>query len=312
MNTNTTGTNKVDLILARLILSQSILEESDFFEGHNGYNYDRPDWWFHPRHEREALVVYLLLTCFDLLGQEKSFITFENWLKSKKVNHILERKTLIDSLSPDATHQDAACAMMEQYQSLYGVRNAFYEGINNLPEKSKDQLLSSMELVLVPEFEPNVSKRGLPLEDKELEFELKLKHIYERRNRFTHRLEQQIGLSTPTISKLGKDNSSSWLAKVENSKLSYLGGPYETKLLNNGGAYYYSLNQWPFVLFEVLYAAIGVPFDRTSIRLKFRVMCFNNANPGVVVNLDGVDHELLKDVDSLEKYVWSNHSTPSK
>ena len=311
MNEDLIETENTEFILARLRLAQSILEESDLLEGRTGYDFKRPDWWFHPRHEREALVTYLLLTCFDRLGQEKGFTTFADWLKSKKPPHISERKVALDSLQRDATQLDAACALADQYQSLYGVRNAFCQGVNNLPEESRQRLFLSVRLLFVPEHDPNVSKRGYPLEDEKLAMDLKLKHLYERRNRFTHRLEQLVGLSTPLMSEFSIKNGSSWAAEISDSRLSYWGVHSETVLLKTGGAYVYSLREWPFVLFEVLYAAIGVAFERTSIKLKFQVQFSNSAEPGTVVTLDGVEHGLLKDIPSLENYVWTKYATPT-
>jgi hypothetical protein len=81
--------------------------------------------------------------------------------------------------------------------------------------------------------------------------------------------------------------------------------------LKTGGAYYYELTEWPFVLLEVLYAAIGVAVERTSIRLKFKVLFYSSAEPGAVVTLDAVEHGLLKDVHSLEKYAWTKYATPT-
>jgi hypothetical protein len=59
----------IETIFSGLRLAQQLLEESDGLTGRNGYDLNGKKWWFHPRHEREALVVYLLLTCFDKLGQ---------------------------------------------------------------------------------------------------------------------------------------------------------------------------------------------------------------------------------------------------
>ncbi len=35
--------------------------------------------------------------------------------------------------------------------------------------------------------------------------------------------------------------------------------------------YVFTIYDWPFLLFEVLYEAIGASFDRTDIRLRFLV-----------------------------------------
>ena len=46
-----------EFVFARLRLAQQLIEESDHLEGRNGYDFGSEQWWFHPRHEREALVV---------------------------------------------------------------------------------------------------------------------------------------------------------------------------------------------------------------------------------------------------------------
>lgn len=56
--------SKKDFILARLKLAQSLLEESDPSLRHTNSEKNDEKIWFHPVHEREALVSYLLLTCF--------------------------------------------------------------------------------------------------------------------------------------------------------------------------------------------------------------------------------------------------------
>lgn len=306
---------KNEFIFARLRLAQSILEESDALEGWTGYDLNRMERGFHPRHEREALVTYLLLTCFDYLGQGKGFMTFAGWLKSKKQSHTLERNSVIDTLQPDTAQLDAACALADRYQFLYGVRNAFCQGINNLPEEVRQKLFSSVSLSFNPEYGmhgPNVSTPGYPLQDEMLARDLKLKYLYQRRNRFTHRLEQLVSLSTPILSLTAHgQNGSSWAAEIRDSRLSYWGIDSESVPLATGGAYFYSVREWPFVLFEVLYSAIGVTFERTSIRLKFQVRFFNSSEPLKVVTLDGVEHALLKDIHSLEEYAWTKDAVPT-
>ena len=74
-----------EIIFSRLRLAQQLLEESDHLAGIDGNDFHGKEYGFHPRHEREALVVYLLLTCFDKLGQKQNFTTFDNWLKDQGV-----------------------------------------------------------------------------------------------------------------------------------------------------------------------------------------------------------------------------------
>ena len=298
-----------EFILARLHLAQALLEESDTLEGRSGYDFNTEKWWLHPRHEREALVVYLLLTCLDSYGQGQRFTTIQDWLRSKKQNHIYEKNEVLKSIYSEATILEAAHELACYHQQVYGVRNAFYAGINRLSKNEKETLLGSVRLTYNPEFGkhgPNVSTPNFPLEDKQLELDLKIKYLYGKRNKFTHRLDQYHSSSTPIMSDFKFPNGSSWGAWIKDSHLSYLGVHQEYVPIKSGGAYVYSVSDWPFVLFEVLYKAIDVPFDRTSIKLLFQVYFENKSNPGVVGFLDRVEHSMLKDYLALEKKFWAD------
>jgi len=309
MTTDTIKTENSEFVLARLHLAQAILEESDLLPGLTGYNYDNDKWWLHQRHEREALVIYLLLTCFDRLGQDKRFTTLQDWLNSKKKHHTLERNSVLDPLSPEAAPLDTARALADRYQSLYGVRNAFCQGIDSLPGEARQRLFSSVRLSFNPKHGmhgPNVSTPGYPLEDEELEHDLKLRYLYDKRNRFTHRLDQHHRSSTPFMSERCFPGGSSWAVMIRDSRLSYWGVHQEHVPLKSGGAYVYTAADWPFILFEVLYSAIEVQFDRTLIKLNFQVRFINSKMPETVGVWDGVEHSRLKDFHSLADEYWAD------
>lgn len=302
MSSNNTSTQQVDLIKARLRLAQELLEESDRLPGHSGYDLNNIKLGkplYHPRHEREALVIYLLLTCFDLYGQEKGHITHQNWLNSHQADHENERQTVLDALPAEATHLEAARALAAEYQRIYGARVAFYRGIEKLPEDAKQQLFSSIHVQRSPDYPPNVSGPAFPLEDDSLEKKLQLEYLYEKRNKFTHRLHQHHHSSEPLISNFRFPNGSSWFVMVMNGKLSYMSKNQERKPIGTGGYYVFDVGAWPFVLFGVLYAAIGIQFDRTSIKLKFQVQIFHDGENKIVRTLDGVDHCHLKDYKAI-------------
>ena len=286
-----------EVIFSRLRLAQQLLEESDGLAGSDGYDYKGKKWWFHSRHEREALVVYLLLTCFENIGQRHSFTTFPNWLKSQKAAHTIEKEKIASSIAKGLNVIESSARLMEGYQTIYGVRNAFYEGIKGLPENTKNHVLESVLLSFNAEFGmhgPNVSTPSKPLENKELELDLKLKYLYGKRNGFTHKLNQYHACSVPAMSEMRFKKGSSWVAMIENKKIIYMGSHQEHEKLPTGGAYIYTINNWPFVLFEALYAALDMAFDRTSINLKFQVMVFSD-DKKTVTNYNDVDHKCLKD-----------------
>lgn len=294
----------VGLIKARLILAQKLLEESDRLKGYAGYNRDQDKWWLHPRHEREAVVVYLLLTCFDLLGQDHNggFVTFEGWLNGKKPKYIQEKNLALKDIPLDAIdHVGVAKALHSHYQNLYGIKNNFFQGILNLEPDIKNRMLKSVRIIFSPDadkYGPDTSPPGYELDDKEHELRLKLKRIFGKRNNFTHNLEQYYAASFPVptlptfrIDDVNSVDGSSWGATITDGRLYYLSGHYEFESHSDGSRYQYDFSDWPFVLFEILYAAINIPFDRTDINLKFYVRIWGD---GYVCTPHGIPHKLLK------------------
>ena len=99
MNKKKISRETEDFIHARLILAQELLEESDRLEGIQAYKFCT-EKLTHARHEREALVVYLLLTCFDRLGQTQGkHISFQNWLESKKEPYTSQKSVALKQLA---------------------------------------------------------------------------------------------------------------------------------------------------------------------------------------------------------------------
>ncbi len=300
----------VELIKARLILAQKLLEESDRLEGFAGYNHHSDKWWLHPRHERESLVIYLLLTCFDLLGQNKEYKSFDDWLTSSKCAS--ERKAaLADFSSIEGDYVAAAKALHSAYNKLYGVKHSFTNGILTLASDTKEKFLKSVEVSFSPEYGmygPETITPSFEIEDKELELQLKLNRIYKTRNKFTHNLEQYHRASTPRPTRaiyptnsVASVDGSAWGACIEGGELYYYSGHYETEELKPvGHVRQYSFLSWPFILFETLYSSIGISFDKADINLKFYVVIRNDNNQ--YRQLHGIPHKLLK---PLRDYVRS-------
>jgi hypothetical protein len=292
--------------LARLKLAQALLEEADALPGHEGYRQGSEEWWRHPRHEREALVAYLLLTCLDKLGQDGGFTTLADWLRSRRSEHVAERDEVLGACSPDTAPLDIAAALASRHQQLYGVRNAFCRGIDGLPQQARDRLLASIELSIVrnyASYPPGTSVGGVPFEDKAVERDLKIRYLYDKRNRFTHRLEQFHQSSVPLIS-AGNRRGASWVAFVRDGRLHYGGVQQDRVNRKDGDAYVYTVSGWPFALFESLYEAIGIPFDVTSIKLMFHVKLFHSKHPDHVYTYKSIPHAKLKNVGALERAAW--------
>lgn len=293
-------------VLSRLRLAQKILEDSDILPGIDGYNFKNPEkWWLHPRHEREALVIYLLLTCFDNLGQKDKFLTFENWLKSQKPLHKEEKEIITKSLTEETSDIDKAIKLQEGYHKIYGVKNAFYSGINTINEEEKEKLLKSIHVTYSPKSEDGNKiqrQQSIPIDDKKHEQDLKIKYLYSKRNGFTHSLEQYHNCSNPQASDVSIKNGSSWVILICDKKFMQSGSNTERKNSPNGGSYNYSTFGWPFVLFEVIYSALNIPFCRTSIKLNFRVIHFSDDNKHVTT-YDNVEHQNVKNYETFMKII---------
>ena len=92
--------------------------------------------------------------------------------------------------------------------------------------------------------------------------------------------------SSNTLPVLG----ASWSLFVLDGKVHYGGVNQEVK-----DKYVYTLTDWPFALFEVLYSALGEQFDRTSIKLKFFIQVMK-PEEGVVVNHPSVEHDKISEL----------------
>ena len=309
MPTEPVPTENIKFVLARLRLAQDLLEESDSLPGRDGYDLENPktnpDWWRHMRHEREALVIYLLLTCFDKLGQDRGFMTFQNWLQSKKHEHANQRNQVIKLIKPNSSPIDQALALANEHQQLFGVKNSFFRGIEKLSPDSRKKLLDSVEVRFSPNYvntAPDTSPPSHPLSDQDLERRLKLQFIYDKRNQFTHKLEQHYQGSSPLIA--DNKDSPSWQAMVTNSELKYLNGNQDVVVKQND-AYIYS-TYWPFILFEILHDAVGSKFHRTDIDVRFEVMFLHDDFPSRFIR-PKVRHRDLKNAGKLASELWAAH-----
>lgn len=280
-------------IKARLVLAQELLEESDKLLGFDGYNYGEQDWWLHPRHTREALVIYLLLTCFDLLGQpENDYISLDDWLESEEQNHIQERQSVASGVQGI---RQAMIALAKKHQEIYAIRKSFYQGIDRVPPEIKTRFLDGIRVSHCPDYSPNMSMPGHAIANPEELNRLRLGHLYRKRNTFTHGLEQYHRLSHPSPLFDGTPGAA-WLAFIRNGKLQYANGHQDDVGDGKQGKYFFQFNDWPFILFEALYAAIGMSFHAHDIKLKFLVRFFSDDGLSYR-EINNVDHRDLVELD---------------
>lgn len=128
----------------------------------------------------EGLVDYLLLTCFDRLGQPAQWLPFPDWLNSPK--HAAKAIALQSGDPIDHTK-----TLYMEWSRVYGVRNSFFKFLDTiLPAKTLRNLLDSFDVHVLTN-PPELKSRKF--DDKE-----KRERLYHIRNRFTHGVEFIPGL----------------------------------------------------------------------------------------------------------------------
>jgi hypothetical protein len=120
-------------------------------------------------HNIGNLIVYLLLTCFDILGQNKEWMNFDTWLKSGK--NKVERNDILSNIDVNKDLLHKVKDILLEYNKIYGARTSFNNFIDNiLPDESRSLLLNSIRN----------TRDGIAdnLENRKL--------LYEIRNNYTH------------------------------------------------------------------------------------------------------------------------------
>jgi hypothetical protein len=135
-----------------------------------------------------GLVTYLLLTCFDQLGQPApGWLDFASWLNASSTKEEVE--TVIGKIyNPD----DAPISLLEgtktinkEYSKIYGVKSSFFYFIDSLlPEKAKRNLLDSIQIDRLMNNGDEPNDQSLSESDT-----FKKKWLFKTRNDYTHSLE---------------------------------------------------------------------------------------------------------------------------
>lgn len=138
--------------------------------------------WSHPLADFDALRTYLLLTCFDLLGQSNDFCPYDEWLKSEKKKD--ERDAAFALAEQEADFLAKLKIVHAEYLRIHGVGNAFRRFIgHNLSLTQRQILLDSIRVSLSPIGPPNVSMPALPHTESD---EGKISFLLRLRNGYTH------------------------------------------------------------------------------------------------------------------------------
>jgi hypothetical protein len=204
----------------------------------------KPDGrWDHQSRHHDALINYLLLTCFDILGQAKGYVQFDGWLRSTRVEHQKEREEALATLPASATPACVALHLYKAHLAIYGVKRSFLRFLKEfLAPEARQALLDSID------------RHPGGIDDEE-----KLAFLYDTRNQFTHK---------------GEIVGSPWRglgpyeANLEDGVLAHHFVPvrWDDPLV-------YKVRNWPFVLYRTVAHHIdeAIPVFNVELRLHVRL-----------------------------------------
>lgn len=192
--------------------------------------------WTHPWKHFDSLRTYLLLTCFDLLGQPDEFMDFGAWLRAGRTRE--ERDSILLSIPDVGDFVQRVSMMHEAYLGIYGVKKSFLRFIDDvIPEASKASLLYSIR---VSEFDPT-ENREIGILDEETR---KTGFLYWVRNSYTHKA---ISTGSPAGGVF-----SNWGMPILIDGVPKMGWEPICTRIDGGKHYSYGVRNWPTVLIEVV------------------------------------------------------------
>lgn len=252
-----------EVVKVRLLLAQDLLETCEQYNHEEYFEMIR-----FKRHGWESLVMYLLLTCFDKLGQSKKNPTnYPQWLEHNKNNQILMDSVELE-VGENSNPIDLSIALYEKYLSENSVKYSFYKGINRVPPEQRAALLKSLRIWQLKKNSESDENEWIAEEDvKDANLDdIKMYCLYELRNDFTHNLDQCNGISQPA----SPDFKMRFMATIAGDGFKYA-GYLQKKVTRGRNVYLVDFYGLIFILFKSIYAAIGEEFDVTDIDVKFNL-----------------------------------------
>lgn len=242
--------------------------------------------WTHPVIQYDGLVNYLLLTCFDSLGQPSEWLSFDSWLTANKTKR--EREEAAAQINQPALPAAIAKEMYTAYQRIYGVKSSFYRFIDEVLDKeTRERLLSSIRI------ERRIEDGKATIIDNP---EKKKSFLYESRNLFTHRLK-------PTGSPARAIFSDTVM--VKDSKISW--GYIPVRI---DRPYVYFVRKYPFELFEIISSIIGQPIEVYDFNLECKVIVKFESSASV--SIENVRFSSLRDLSKINnaalRYLSLSHA----
>jgi hypothetical protein len=253
MKQNTEGAT-FKLVRDRLEHVELIFGLRHHFHGEEHVKMIGDSGWTHSWLYFDALMNYLLLTCFDLLGQPSGWVSFPEWLTSSKKAE--ERSKAAASVPPGADPIQIAQHVHTEYQALYGVKTSFNHFVLNLlTAEERAELFSSIGIIRGRmDGDPNTAYPALGEisdEKKKLDF------LFSLRNKFTH---SAITMGSPAAGLFRDIYEAHMIDGVP--KKGYIEIHRESK---NGEWLIYQVRDWPFVLQRSIAAVLARRESQASV-----------------------------------------------
>ncbi len=232
---------RIQRVKNRLFLYDKISDLKESFRGHDYTEFPSKGTFTHKYRHYEALRFYLLLTCFDILGQGSEFVDFSKFINAKKF--AAQRSKLIDSLPPDNDIDKNVKTMHEYYLQTYGFKKRYLYFIDNiLDQEQRDRLYASIRVSKIT----NAFKRGVKSEDIS-SIKKKNEFLFKLRNEFTHD-----GKSLASGSDGLFDNMASIWSE---GKIKWT---FQTQYAEKKGSYHvqYSTLRWPDEIRKILQVTV--------------------------------------------------------
>lgn len=241
---------QLDLVHKRLKLVDELILLKNHFRGYDKI-IDLENSWDHIYRDYSGLQNYLILTCFDILGQPSDWLDFNSWLKSAKKK---EEREKIFSRIQVLDKNEFIIQVNNEYQSIYGVKSSFYKFLREIiSEQNREKLLESInaQIELVPEkLEGDIRVSGTGAELM-LSNEQKEKVLFEMRNSYTHK-----GISTGSPASGIFDLESPYYCEDTRSWKYHFLGVYIK--YEKGKKVLYRARNWPHCLIEIVQDTIKI------------------------------------------------------
>lgn len=245
------------LVEDRIQLVKQLNEVKSNFTGLHFSQRINPNTPTHLYKHYQGLRFYLLLTCFDILGQTEGWHSFNEWLHTNKSKEAKHERELISKNAPSSGALEITKHIHDEYNKIYGARTSFNNFIDNVISAENRLKLFSSITAIIGERGDKVG--GLFLSGTEKDYDLSYKQkkdfLYSLRCDFTH---EGISYGNPTggfLPHFDLEGQHSLLSN-ESGTSPYISIEIYRKEINKE-IICFRVIRWPHVLIEIIESTIS-------------------------------------------------------